>query len=49
MTNLTIVAFILILGLIAAIAAYLDHDAMQSMRTARSRSSSPDTSPKPKP
>lgn len=49
MTNLAIGAFILILGFIAAVAAYLDHDAQQAVRIAsQSRSSQDGSLPKPK-
>ncbi len=49
MTNLAVGAFILILAFIVAVAAYLDHDALQSSRiAARSRSSRDRFPPKSK-
>jgi hypothetical protein len=49
MTNLAVGAFILILAFIAAVAAYLDHDALQSLPiAARSRSSRDGSLPKSK-
>jgi hypothetical protein len=47
-SNLAICAFILILGLIAAAATFLDRSAMQPMRVAaRSRDSEDGASPEP--
>jgi hypothetical protein len=49
MTNLAVGMFIFILAFILAVAAYLDHDAQQSLRIAvRSRSAQNDSPPKSK-
>jgi len=49
MTNLAIGAFILILAFIVAVAAYLDHEALQTLPiAARSRSSRDHFPPKSK-